>query len=860
MPSLRVDDQELFGYVRVHPDDGFDPLDNDFLEPQFSDTAIGVGQPLISVLERNRELAIPVHFQSRSDDVTNLASDTSAESGLIGGTAGWSQNDPDMPTTVEASPTHATDGYYAWHVSATNALGPTQFPGLARNGTPGYIPVTAGSVYSMGIDYDCVSITTANKSLNLLFRWFQSDRTTSAGADSTSSVTLANGSKGRLTCLNKTAPAGAAFVNIICYVASAVVAETVDYWLDRFMMVQGATLPEYIDGDYPGCKWDGPRFDATSSTYVGKDGLHELITAITRELATAQQVVWRDADASYATYYKVQFARFEPSYNYRRSQSLWASGIVRIWVEPFGHTGTHRVLGTAVSTGISAQIPVASIGGEQLPDTIMYVSPAAGSVWGPAPDGRIVGVAAVPTGYVYDWAAASLNGSLVGASGYAGSQYIRDTSARTIGQVLLTQATPYAGRNRIIAIVQGDGEVGIDAYDDFGTRLGGGIPSARPDEGLAVVDMGVLPVDPSSGRATHSIQFVRGASYRDEAIRAYGAASPGIRINRVLLLPEDNSQLAIDTARKLVSQSVWGSAGRDDDIIADDIGQTMFASPANLGLKNAGILGGDYSGAIGLATTLGQSASQLYMTIDHPPKADLGIEVFGGAFPTVAASQVLAVGKVVDDVFANAVTFDRVWLRAHVASLIHTAGSSVLVLSMYAANAASAGIQNVASLIASKSLFGLVTPSNALRLRMRQRGNQVDGELWLHAQSYAAGSPVGSISASIGAIHKAGRALLGLTRTGSTSMYLRGQRVWSQPSLSYGGTSRYRFENERTIREAAPSVFSQDVTSLVRGQSIKIYPGSHAGVVAFHLPLDGEPANESLAVDVRVRERFTYVR
>jgi hypothetical protein len=76
MATIKVDGFDLWNYTRVAAGDGLDIADNDFLDPQFSDSAAGFGDPLINVQAKNRELVVPVHLKAVSKDALHqLVSD-----------------------------------------------------------------------------------------------------------------------------------------------------------------------------------------------------------------------------------------------------------------------------------------------------------------------------------------------------------------------------------------------------------------------------------------------------------------------------------------------------------------------------------------------------------------------------------------------------------------------------------------------------------------------------------------------------------------------------------------------------------------------------------------------------------------
>lgn len=53
---------DLSTFIRLPPGENFDPFDSDFLQPQFAESAVGAGDPLLSVKEGNKELVWPIHL------------------------------------------------------------------------------------------------------------------------------------------------------------------------------------------------------------------------------------------------------------------------------------------------------------------------------------------------------------------------------------------------------------------------------------------------------------------------------------------------------------------------------------------------------------------------------------------------------------------------------------------------------------------------------------------------------------------------------------------------------------------------------------------------------------------------------
>lgn len=67
--TLRLGNLDLSNYTRVAQGDGLDPLDSSgFLDPQFSDSVVAEGAPLVYVTQGNREMAFPLYLKSATKD------------------------------------------------------------------------------------------------------------------------------------------------------------------------------------------------------------------------------------------------------------------------------------------------------------------------------------------------------------------------------------------------------------------------------------------------------------------------------------------------------------------------------------------------------------------------------------------------------------------------------------------------------------------------------------------------------------------------------------------------------------------------------------------------------------------------
>ncbi len=97
---------DFSSYVRVTAGDGLNPYGDPFVEPQFSDSAFGVGQPLASVKVSNRQQVWPLYLNDAdTDQLHGLVIDLSRELAKSGLQVEWRTDGASASTfyTVEAA-------------------------------------------------------------------------------------------------------------------------------------------------------------------------------------------------------------------------------------------------------------------------------------------------------------------------------------------------------------------------------------------------------------------------------------------------------------------------------------------------------------------------------------------------------------------------------------------------------------------------------------------------------------------------------------------------------------------------------------------------------------------------------------
>lgn len=351
-------------------------------------------------------------------------------------------------------------------------------------------------------------------------------------------------------------------------------------------------------------------------TAATKDTFHALVTTLGKAAANTKRVYIKDDGATNETYYDVTWARFEPSYKYLHARKKYLAGTLRIYsAPPFGHTGSARALSTgigslAVGAGVAyATIPAGSVAGDvaALIQAKITVG-ASGNQEAPRADGRVVGWAALPTGYVSLIPAASMYGlnstaSLIGVIGAPGSQAIgpRSTAGGATSPLVARfalSASPYAGDNRVFAYVRPGRPMplAISAQDENGAPIG---PTAlsRGVHGWHLVDLGVARVPTAGATVPFTVQWaLPPVSQNDSAMNLYTTNDKHSGyLAGLLVFPEDKLRVHVDPVQPVGGRWFVGTAVASTvaHFVPDDFGNsysvytggTMVLSPT-LGLRN----------------------------------------------------------------------------------------------------------------------------------------------------------------------------------------------------------------------------------------------------------------------------------
>lgn len=203
---------------------------------------------------------------------------------------------------------------------------------------------------------------------------------------------------------------------------------------------------------------------------ANKDALHDLLIDVNRRLSKAIQVEWRDDGATASTFFDVVFARFDPDYNYRRGQRNWLSGTLRIWVKPYGHSGTYRLISSSMSPswGLPVFLPATTSLDGDVPAKIRvtHLVSSIGTYTGTA----YQGISVMPT-TAFGFFAPSImlqymsNATIVGATTATGSQamrsFLQGTPWTTLWNIAVSPSDATVnslavppGRNRVLGVVR----------------------------------------------------------------------------------------------------------------------------------------------------------------------------------------------------------------------------------------------------------------------------------------------------------------------------------------------------------------------------------------------------------------------
>lgn len=593
---------------------------------------------------------------------------------------------------------------------------------------------------------------------------------------------------------------------------------------------------------------------------ASKDALHQLVRDVEREgQVPGGRVEWRDAGATASTFFDVEAVRFEPDYNFRRSEHNYADGTLRIWVQPWGHTATERIVATAAASGVLVRLSPAPLEGDV--PALLSAAVVCGSQ---VPSGgRLVALSVLPNAsYAPEIPAASLisamggGATLIGASGAAGSQLLGlpiDPRGRAepVARFGLPAASAYGGDNRVFALVRSqiDEPIGLSLRDHEGNVLG---PTAlaTAQQGLQLVDLGVKPV-PSQLVLPTAMEMTlwAGAVVASGAGNARALASPGLHLNEVIVLPEHQTALISDpgggaqaTLTALDPFVGLGKLNGAADLAGNPWARGLCGGSAGL-MK---LLVGAYSfQGDGMAT------KALYAhRLDVLPERNLA--VVARVRPRTRSNENWTGPR--KEIATNGWVWGRIGPSAAFLDLrVMEAGAIALLASVALATAFD---------VEADYLVGLGTDdSRAFLTVANTTGSPI---------AYQSGSafPVASIGASHAAVATRGQPGLagmadfsGPPAVTESDHFVRGFLAGGLASSMLTARDTYNFNDilGETWRRRFGGDLSARLAGDQRGRTPRLSP-SGPPVVALVAPREQGTANDLLDVTLRVRERFSYFR
>jgi hypothetical protein len=275
--------------------------------------------------------------------------------------------------------------------------------------------------------------------------------------------------------------------------------------------------------------------------------------------AAGQTVQWQDMGSSQPTFFDLAGGQFDIKYDFRRAGNYWICGLLRLFVQPLGHTATMRLVASAAGTGPLLMLPIPSpVLGDALAQIQAVVTSGQANVYAPIP-----GIAVLPPGYVPEFQSATLGGSgvLMGGSGAVASQFLRYTQppgAPGFSQICaatLPAATPYLGTNRLIAIARGAGMLQSDIGGQTGPTsylasiTGATNSGGAGDSGWQTVDLGPFSIPSSLPQPTQLMIAVLGIAPTN------ALATQTIDVCDLIVLPDSNSAFVRTVGQQIATPS-----------------------------------------------------------------------------------------------------------------------------------------------------------------------------------------------------------------------------------------------------------------------------------------------------------------
>lgn len=584
------------------------------------------------------------------------------------------------------------------------------------------------------------------------------------------------------------------------------------------------------------------------------NALHDLVIDLGRELAQDDLTVeWRAPGADTSTFYTVETARFDPSFDMRKGLYGWLAGTLRVWCNPpYGHTGTYRVVATAAGGSAAARIALPSLAGD-VPAALDLTARRGGSE-ALAHPGRTLAVGVLPHPSMAGIIPAASMVPGVGATIASGMVQFpaiyADRNAVGRAQVHLSPGSVYAGRRmRVLALAETNSRSGLRVTGvKDGATLGHQMATAVNAREL--LDLGAMDIPRADSRATHTVDLLLTGPVGSGVYGDIRSADVAAGLHALMVIPEESLTVVRDRQGALVAfDDTLTPTARILTGRRDNLGNEWQADPAEwqsllVGTFSANRI--DNHGITATSPLAGGGANILA----HRPLADFTANV--GIAPDGVRWTGYQVKKFIDHgLHQGMATYSHSIVGAELAVFGNGLSAPSAILYLTVSNASA--FQHLAS--------GVIVPSlNAFgrypaMLQLVQRGDSVS------ARVYTAD---GHLAQTISGTH-APAANPGVLRTlmnhlgGSAAPHnsrIVDVEVLSTPSVLMSPTDTYRVGPD-AYRSHPSHGYSGEVVPL--GADLLAQPGDAAVVVAMggHELADRPSVND---VTIRAQERFTIAR
>lgn len=304
------------------------------------------------------------------------------------------------------------------------------------------------------------------------------------------------------------------------------------------------------------------------------DALYQLIRDIRTDLVKGNTVEYRSGGASQSTFFDMESGKLEPNFEFWLDQNARCRAQLTIWRRPYGHSGTSRVIASAVGTG-PMMVTATGVLGDGSAQANLRFRPVAtsntnltGIVWGiknPVPSGfnPFWGALRIETEAYEFYPGATTVSATSLASGRINNQYRAvnpanivslGTSQNPVFDIYIPGRT-FGGRYRVLANARMRAtfsqsssrvEAVLRAFSDLG-MIGETRKDMKDLPDWSPIDLGEITI-PSTG--TTSLNLILSVQHSASPVGALTATYP-FQVDGFTLVPLDKSAGMISTGSGL---------------------------------------------------------------------------------------------------------------------------------------------------------------------------------------------------------------------------------------------------------------------------------------------------------------------